>query len=58
MTDGPSRPALLKEIERLKAELETAKASVQPHVDRVIYVDNPAHLETIRALQAQIAGMQ
>lgn len=68
MTEGPSRPALLKEIERLKDELAAARAPVERvveverlievpvYVERVIYADNPAHLETIRALQAQIAG--
>lgn len=58
MTEGPSRPVLLKEIEKLKAEIAVLKEGVQTPVSQVVYVDNPAHLETIRALQAQIASMQ
>lgn len=48
-------PALQRRIAELEASLEAALAKAnQPVSQQIVYVDNPAHLDTIRALQDKL----
>lgn len=71
MTEGPSRPALMRENEQLRAEVDRLRsAAVAPVevvrylpgeervVERVVYADNPDHIEMIRQLQARVSELQ
>lgn len=58
MTEGPSRPALMRENEQLRAEIERLRSAQSGVTVRVEYVDNPDHVEMIRQLQTRISQLQ
>lgn len=58
MTEGPSRPALLRENEQLKAEISRLRDAQSGVTERVVYVDNPALIDMIRALQAKVGAAE
>lgn len=52
-----SIPSLRKKLEIALSEIERLSRS-QVVVEKIVYIDNPAHIQTIKSLQDRLAQCQ